>query len=298
MGARFPYNLLADSKDGKAKEAELAGKPMSSRPVTADIRHGFIYERIQHITLKSIANNPDIKEGMTREEIDDAIKGHADFEYLYDKPYDDKRKVRVTGRFTVESPSPHRSLAFNGTVEDSELETISEAAAAADPTAPTFEQSILDNIAKAGIQNGRRRERIEFALVEPYAGSYLQAVGEHRDDPDHARIGIAIGPQYGTVSAGFLKEAARESIKAGDIDLLCVMAFAFDPQATGVTEDDGVTVEASDEGFANVAGQRRLGRIQVLMVRMKRRLADGRGPQENRLRQPVHGLRRTRLRAT
>ena len=80
MGARFPYNLLADSKDGKAKEAELTGKPMSSGPVTEDIRHGFSYERIQHITLKSIANNPDIKEGTTREEIDDAIKGHADFE--------------------------------------------------------------------------------------------------------------------------------------------------------------------------------------------------------------------------
>ena len=127
-------------------------------------------------------------------------------------------------------------MAFNGTVEDSELETISEAAAAADPAAPTFEQSILDNLAKAGIQNGRRRERIELASVDAYAGSYIQAVGERRDNPDHARIGIAIGPQYGTVSAGFIKEAARESIKAGDIDLLCVMAFAFDPQATGVTE--------------------------------------------------------------
>jgi adenine-specific DNA-methyltransferase len=168
-----------------------------------------------------------------------------------------------------------RGCAISGTVEDSELETISEAAAAADPAAPTFEQSILDNLAKAGIQNGRWRERIELASVDAYAGSYIQAVGERRDDPDHARIGIAIGPQYGTVSAGFIKEAARESIKAGDIDLLCVMAFAFDPQATGVTEDDGVTVEASDEGFANVAGQRRLGRIQVLMVRMNADLLMG-----------------------
>ena len=133
------------------------------------------------------------------------------------------------------------------------------------------------NLAKAGIQNGRRRERIELASVDAYAGSYIQAVGERRDDPDHARIGIAIGPKYRAVSAGFIEEAARESIKAGDIDLLYVMAFAFDPQATGVTEDDGVTVEASDEGFANVAGQRRLGRIQVLMVRMNADLLMGEG---------------------
>jgi adenine-specific DNA-methyltransferase len=268
MGARFPYYLLADSKDGKAKESELTGKPMSPEPVTDDVRHGFVYERVQHITLKSIANNPDIKEDMTREQIDAAIKRHADYEYLYDKPYEDKRKVRVAGRFTVESLSPHRSLAFDATVDTNELETISEAVAATDPAAPTFEQTILDNLAKAGIQNGRRHERIEFASIDPYASAHIQAVGERRDDPDGTRIGVAIGPQYGTVSAGFIKDAAREAIKAGDIDLLCVMAFAFDPQATGVTEDDGVTVEASDEGFANVAGQRRLGRIQVLMVRM------------------------------
>src|SRR5690606_14756369 len=111
MGARFPYYLLADSVEGRKKESELSATPLPPASPTEDIRHGFVYERVQHITLKSIANNPDIKEGMSREEIDRAIKRHADFELLYDKPYEDKRKVRVTGPFTVESLSPHRSLA-------------------------------------------------------------------------------------------------------------------------------------------------------------------------------------------
>ena len=110
-----------------------------------------------------------------------------------------------------------------------------------------------------------------FAAFETYAGEYIQAVGQ-RDAGDQtdapSRIGIAIGPQYGTVSASFVKNAAREAIKAEDIDLLCILGFAFDPQVTGVTEEDGVTVEATDEGFANVAGVRKLGRIPVLMVRM------------------------------
>ena len=70
------------------------------------------------------------------------------------------------------------------------------------------------------------------------------------------RIGIAIGPQYGTVSASFIKQAAREALKAEDIDLLAVLGFAFDPQVTGVTEEDGVTVDASEEGFANLSGIR------------------------------------------
>ncbi|MEB3070373.1 site-specific DNA-methyltransferase [[Mycobacterium] vasticus] len=272
MGAKFPYYLIADSEAGKAKEAALSGKPAAPGPVTNDIRHGFVYERVQHITLKSIANNPDIKEGMSREQIDAAIKRHADFEQLYDKPYEDTKKVRVTGPFTVESLSPHRSLAFAGTVEDANRETISQAAGAQEPDNPSFEQSILDNLTKAGIQNGKRQERIEFAAVESYAGEFIQAVGER---PDGSRVGLALGPQYGTVSPSFIKSAAKEAIRAGDIELLCVLGFAFDPQATGVTEDDGVTVEAGDDGFANVAGERRLGRIPVLLVRMNADLLIG-----------------------
>ncbi|MGH9893905.1 MAG: site-specific DNA-methyltransferase, partial [bacterium] len=107
MGARFPYYFLSDSKAGRDKESELTGSALPEAPVTDDIRHGFVYERVQHITLKSIANNPDIKEGMSREEIEEAIERHADFELLYDKPYEDRSKVRVSGPFTVESLSPH-----------------------------------------------------------------------------------------------------------------------------------------------------------------------------------------------
>jgi hypothetical protein len=77
---------------------------------TADIRKGFVYKRVPHVTLKSIANNPDIQEGMTREAIDAAIARHAETETLYDQPYEDKKRVRVSGPFTVESLSPHRTI--------------------------------------------------------------------------------------------------------------------------------------------------------------------------------------------
>ena len=272
MGARFPYYLKADSVEGRAKEQEVSQKLLPPAEVTNDIRQGFVYERVQHITLKSIANNPDIHEGMSREDIDAAIKKHAEFEVLYDKPYEDKNKVRVAGPFTVESLSPHRSLAFAGTSDAANRESISEQSAATDADATSFEQSILDNLARAGIQNGRRHERITFASTEPFAGTYLQAVGTRATDADAPeapeRVGIAIGPQYGTVSPGFIKQAAREAIRASDIDLVVVLGFAFDAQATEVTESDGVTVEATMEGFANVAGERRVGRIPVLLVRM------------------------------
>jgi adenine-specific DNA-methyltransferase len=181
--------------------------------------------------------------------------------------------VRVSGPFTVESLSPHRSLAFASEVESANRETISESVAAQEADSPTFEQSILDNLVKAGIQNGKRNERIEFASVESYAGDYIQAVGERPQNG--GRVGLSLGPQYGTVSPSFIKSGAREAIRAGDIELLCVLGFAFDPQAAGVTENDGVTVEATSEGFANVTGEHKLGRIPVLLVRMNADLLMG-----------------------
>lgn len=267
MGTQFPYYLLADSADGRAKESELSVTPLPPATPTNDIRHGFVYERVQHITLKSIANNPDITEGMTREEIDAAIKRHADFELLYDKPYEDKKKVRVTGPFTVESLSPHRSLSFATTSEPMAVR-----AAAQDPDAPTFEQTVLENLRAAGVQNGRRAERLAFDVVESYAGTHIQAVGAREDAPEGApkRVGLSIGPQYGTVSAKFVKEAAREAGKDMELDLLCVLGFAFEPQVLGANE----AYVASDEGF-DVAGERSLGRIPVLLVRMNADLLMG-----------------------
>ena len=267
MGAKFPYYLLADTSDGRAKEGQLSGSPLPPATTTGDIRKGFVYERVQHITLKSIANNPDIKEGMSREGIDAAIKRHAEYELLYDRPIEDRKRVRVAGPFAVESLSPHRSLAFAGTAPASVQN------AAVDPSADSFEQTILDNLAKAGIQNGARNERLKFVTIDLYAGAYIQAVGENDAGEADApkRIGLAIGPQYGTVGATFIKNAAKEALGANDVDMLCVLAFAFDPNAIGTSEEH----ISSKDGFANVAATRKLGRMPVLLVRMNADLLMG-----------------------
>lgn len=270
MGARYPYYLKADSHEGRKKLFETAEQKPPMSPPSNDIRHGFVYERVQHITLKSIANNPDLREGMTRDEIDAAIKRHADYKLLYDKPYEDKSIVRVTGPFTVESLSPHRSLAFAET--NNEHETISEQLGAEQPDAPNFEQSILANLTKAGIQNGRRNERINFESVEPFAGTYIQSIGTRHVPEDHSdstpvRIGIALGPQYGTVDQRFAADAVKEAVTAGNIDLLAVLGFAFDPTVVELTESDGVTVDASRDGFESL-DERTLGPIKLLFVKM------------------------------
>ena len=103
MGARFPYYFLTDSPEGAKLEAELTGVPPATSACSHDVRQGFVYKRVPHVMLKSIANNPDIREGMSRPEIDAAIRRHADTELLYDQPYEDSSRIRVTGPFTVES---------------------------------------------------------------------------------------------------------------------------------------------------------------------------------------------------
>ncbi|WP_279070897.1 site-specific DNA-methyltransferase [Microbacterium lacticum] len=242
MGAKYPYYTLADSNNGRMVE----GLPPAA--TTDDVRHGFVYKKIRHVMLKSIANNPDVKDGMTRIEVDEAILRHADFELLYDQPLEDKSKVRVAGPFTVESLSPHRSVSFD--------DADGLRPGANDAETPSFEQSILADLRAAGIQNGRRSERLVFEAIETYPGAYVQAIGVQEESGE--RLAIALGPQYGTVSASFIKNAAREAIDVG-ARLVAVLGFAFDPQ---------LGVETDEEGFAVVAGVRDLGRVKVLVVRM------------------------------
>ncbi len=271
--APFPAYMLLDTQEGRAKEGELSGQSLPDAATTGNVRHGFVYERAGRLSLGDVAKNPDITEGMSRSEIEAAISRHAEVQLLYDKPYEDKKRIRVSGPFTVESLSPHRSLGFAGSaVDESGAVNVDDVVDAGHGDAD-FEQSIMANLQAAGIQNGRKNERLELDSVESYAGTYMQAVGIRETAPEGTpkRVGITIGPQYGTVGPSFVKDAAREAIKDTSLDLLCVLAFAFDPQVVGVQNE----YAASAEDFAEVAAERKLGRIPVLLVRMNADLVMG-----------------------
>ena len=249
MSGRFPYYLLADSLEGVKKEAELSGRTPPDYKTEDDIRKGFVYKRVPHITLKSIANNPDIKEGMTRKEIDEAIARYAETETLFGQPYEDNKRIRVTGPFTVESLSPHRVIAT-----DDGGRTGFKPAPTED--ASQFVQIILDNLRKAGVQNTVKNERLKFDHLEPYAGEWLHAEGTYTEkDGTSRRVAVCIGPEYGTVDAELVKDAAKEAVKGVGFDLLIICGFAFDPH---------VSEEA-----------KRYGKLNVLITRMNPDLAMG-----------------------
>ncbi len=297
MGARYPYYLLADSRDGQIKEAEVTRTAPSSQPTRGNLRHGFVYERVPHITLKSIANNAEIdviwdkwqaKLEPLREQINQALGKHwqeweiprdadakwpdaskklhadlwqariarqkeidasiatkAEFEYLYDKPYEDKKKVRVAGPFTVESLSPHRVLAVD------ENDELIDRAAEPEPgygEERDFVQMILENLKTAGVQQAHKEDRIHFTALTPWPGRLVCAEGRYEDagGGKERRAAIFIGPEFGTVSRPDLVEAAREAGDA-DFDVLIACAFNYDAHSS---EFD------------------KLGRIPVLKARM------------------------------
>ena len=227
MAAKYPYFLLADSSEGIKKESELTGERLPDHKTANDIRKGFVYKRVPHVTLGSIANNPDIKEGMRREQIDNAIARHADTETLFDDPYLDNKRVRVCGPFSVESLSPHRVLS---TADENQDGTVGEQEARKHQD---FATMILDNLKKAGVQNTRKNERLTFVRLDPYAGVWLHAAGEYNDaDAQLRRIAVSIGPEHGTVGPQQIKEAAKEAVQGVGFDMLIVCGFAFDPHVT------------------------------------------------------------------
>ncbi len=301
MGARYPYYLLADSPEGQQKEAEVTRTAPSSHPTYGNIRHGFVYERVPHITLKSIANNAEIdviwekfqeqleplrqrlnktlkqkweeweipreagdrwsaeakklhaewwKQRIARQqEIDASIAAKAEFEYLYDKPYDDKKKVRVAGPFTVESLSPHRMLEVDENddpIDPAGRVKGEEGRVKGEGEGPDFAQMILENLRAAGVQQAHKEGRIAFSSLVPWPGEMVCAEGRYQEGEVPRRAAIFIGPEFGTVQRQDLVAAAREAGDAG-FDVLIACAFNYEAHTTEFNK---------------------LGRIPVLKARM------------------------------
>ncbi|WP_437901618.1 DNA methyltransferase [Sorangium sp. So ce124] len=256
MVSKYHYYLLVDSPEGIRKTCEISGSATTLEG-HGDIRQGFVYQKVPHVTLKSIANNDEVDTIHARfgaqlaplrtklnkllkkkweeweihrdadaswpaeakaahaewwqlrrarqKEIDASIARRAESEILYDQPYEDPKRIRVSGPFTVESLSPHRMLDASIPVPKSQT---------AGANASTFITTILDNLKKAGVQNTVKNERLLFDRLNPFPGKWIQAEGEftHKSGAIR-RAAISIGPEHGTVSPEQVRGAAKEALK-------------------------------------------------------------------------------------
>lgn len=194
---------------------------------------GFKYKTVPHITLGSIANNPEIREGMTREQIDRAIAKYADQETLYDQPYVDAARARVTGPFTVEAVPAPRVLSPDESHED-ERDTPADASVARE--GETLRQAEWRaELLRTGVR-GSKKQKIEFARLEVLPGArFIQAHGETKDGQ---RALVAFGPEHAPLTAQQVEAAIQEAQKiAPRPDLLLFAAFQYDPIAAQTIEE-------------------------------------------------------------
>ena len=173
-------------------------------------------------------------------EIDASIAANAEYENLYDRPYEDNSKVRVAGPFTVESTSPVRTMAVDG--DNGELTDLHEDVGAG--YGDDYVQVILENLKVSGVQQARKDDRITFSALTPWPGTG-GVVAEGRctvgADGTEKRAAIFIGPEFGTVTRPDLVDAAKEAAESG-FDMLVACAFQYDAQTTEMTKHGMITV--------------------------------------------------------
>jgi very-short-patch-repair endonuclease/DNA modification methylase len=186
MAAVLPYYKLYDEKSG-------------------DIRQGFIYKKVPHITLESLANDEPAKE-----------------ETLYDRPEQDNKKLRVAGPFTVETLQSLNPLSPEEVQQSHDLDG-------------NFEQKVFDHLKSAGVKTGVKQEQAVFTRIEPLTSPYLHAEGFYQATKGERKAYIHIGPKFGTVSKAAVNEAIKECRDKGDADWLLILGFSFESDITNKT---------------------------------------------------------------
>ena len=191
-----------------------------------NIRRGFVYKKVPHITLKSIANNLPAPE-----------------ETLYDQPEEDKKRIRVSGPFTVETLQ---------SLDVSSPESLNDKQNDYDEYA-AFTERIFNNLKANGIRNGVKQQQAVMHSMEHLDEPYLNAKGYYKqeDGTEHC-VFFIIGPKFGTVS----KHAVNEAVRAfrqhlDESNWLVILGFSF--------EDSIESGENKDYNF---------GTFQVSKVRM------------------------------
>ncbi|MDP1587151.1 MAG: DNA methyltransferase [Prosthecobacter sp.] len=177
-----------------------------------DIRQGFVYKKVPHITLGSIANNEPPAE-----------------ETLYDQPQEDKKRLRVAGPFTVETLQSYEPISPEELARQRE----------SDAELANFEDLIFEHLRSAGVKTGDKRENAVFTRIDRLSHAALHAEGWYPAEGGEKKAYLHMGPKFGTVS----KQAVTAAIKAcrdkRDGDWLIILGFAFESGLQDLRKDFG-----------------------------------------------------------
>ena len=185
MTAVLPYYILHDEEGG-------------------NVRQGFKYKTVPHITLKALANDLPFDE-----------------EILYDQPEEDKKRIRVSGPFTVET------LQSLDIIEPKDVDDREDT----EEDDSLFIRRVFDHLQSGGIKNGAKEQKAVMHGMETVVNPYLNARGYYPDDEGRERlVYFLIGPKYGTVSKQQVNKATQEMIarQSEGASWLVILGFSFE----------------------------------------------------------------------
>ncbi len=214
MTATYPYyhlysdvDVVSETKNDKIKKTITEKKELECN---SDVRLGFVYEEVPHITLKSLANNePPVTES------------------LFDKPSIDKKKIRMSGPFTVETLQNFEPVSPEELRNRQDIDESQES---------NFEQKISEHLKSAGVKTGVKEEKAVFIRIERLTSPYLNAEGFYNSAEGEKKAYFHIGPQFGTVSRNAVNEAVKECRQKGDADWLIILGFSFESDISNSTQ--------------------------------------------------------------
>lgn len=178
-----------------------------------DLRQGFKYKVVPHITLGSIAQNEP-----------------PPSETLYDQPEVDSGILRVSGPFTVETLQNFEPVSPEE-LNDSVRATEEDGA---------FEEVVKQHLVSAGVKNGRKNQQVIFTRVELLSHSYLHAEGFYMNGTGEKKAYFHIGSKFGTVSKTAVNEAIKECRARGDAQWLIILGFSFESDIEGSTQTTSI----------------------------------------------------------
>ena len=188
MTATFPWYTLKDEKAGLQREVW-------------DVRHGFDYKTVQRVTLGSLANDEPPEEVT-----------------LFDNPAVDKKKLRISGPFTVETLQSFEPLSPEA-VDEASLDS---------ERLEAFQHRVFEHLKSAGVKNGARNENAVFVRIDPLTADYLHAEGYYDTAEGEQKAYIHLGPQFAPVSRAAVNEAVKACRARGDAQWLLILGFAFE----------------------------------------------------------------------
>ena len=175
------------------------------------------------------------------DEVNACIAASSEGEELVDQPEIDRKRIRVSGPFTVEAVQPaEESLDAESPISGAPDEVSDTFDAETDGQGAVNAEAYLDQMIRLLRNDGVRfpdNRTLKFATLDPLEGDVLHAEGSWADDDTERLVAVVFGPQHGPVTAMQVEDCLRIASRRG-YDELVFAGFSFDGAAQAIIQED------------------------------------------------------------